>query len=232
MNPVSYPAAAAAGLLSFLSPCVLPLIPGYLSFLSGVSLSDLTESDKVSSRVVFNAIAFSLGFTLIFVFLGASATLVGSFLLAKLALLTKISGGLIVLLGLHTMGLTPIKWLYREKRFNFTRKPVGLLGSVGVGMAFAFGWTPCIGPILAAILTYAGTQQSVGLGIGLLVAYSAGLAVPFILTAFLAKPAFRFLNRIKAKMKYVEWGAGGLLIAIGLLIYTDNLSRLASFTLR
>lgn len=226
---VSYPTALAAGLFSFLSPCVLPLIPGYLSFLSGVSLAELSERDRPSGKVFLNALCFTLGFTLIFTLLGASATALGSLLLSKLTLLTKISGALIVLLGLHVMGLTPIGWLYREKRIQVTRKPVGLLGSVGVGMAFAFGWTPCIGPILAAILTYASTQESVWVGVRLLITYSLGLGIPFLLTALLAKPAFALLNEMKARMRWIELGSGCLLVGVGLLIFTDNLSRLAQF---
>lgn len=224
MVDVSYSAAFVAGLLSFLSPCILPVVPGYLSFLSGVSLNEMREG---SPRVIINAIAFTLGFSFIFILLGASATAVGGFLLSKLSVLTKVSGVLVALLGLHVMGLTPIKWLYVERRAQFTQKPVGIFGSVLVGMAFAFGWTPCIGPILAAILTYAGTRQSVWQGIALLSAYSAGLGIPFILTGVLAKPALAFLNRMKAKMRVVEISAGALLVALGILIYTNQFSRLA-----
>ena len=186
--------------MSFISPCVLPLIPGYLSFVSGVTLDEMRGSWAAASRLparrrraVIMSLAFVLGFSLVFVSLGASATAIGSLLMEHLSLLGKIAGIVIILFGLHMMGVLKIGWLYNEKRDADVAKPAGFFGAMLVGVAFAFGWTPCIGPILAAILAVAATQESVGEGVKLLAVYSAGLGVPFIATSLAIN---KFLRRL------------------------------------
>ncbi|MFP5501748.1 MAG: cytochrome c biogenesis CcdA family protein [Candidatus Sericytochromatia bacterium] len=230
MNSIPLYTAFGAGLASFLSPCVLPLVPGYLSFLSGASIDQLRAEGgdrEVRGRVIANAGAFVVGFSLIFVLLGASATVLGQLLLAQMPLLSKVAGVLIIGFGLHTMGVLKLGWLYREKRMQLTRKPVGLLGSGLVGMAFAFGWTPCIGPILAGILAYAGTQQTMGEGITLLAAYSVGLGIPFLLAGLGFDRFSRIADRFKRQMRAVEIVSGLLLVGIGILIATNSLTALS-----
>jgi len=189
MHSVSYAAAFVAGLLSFVSPCVLPLIPGYLSFVSGLSLEEMRGTSATISapaarrQVLVSSIAFIIGFSLVFISLGASASALGAFVGKRLPLLGKVAGVVLVIFGLHTMGVFRLRWLESEKRVQTRNRPAGLVGSVLVGIAFAFGWTPCIGPILAGILTIAGVQDTVGQGVKLLAVYSAGLGLPFLLTA-------------------------------------------------
>lgn len=190
MTDISIAAAIVAGIVSFLSPCVLPIVPGYLSYLSGMSALDVEDTIGGGARrrthrrgVTRNAVAFVLGFTTIFVMLGASATTVGRFLASHSDLFAKLAGAVIVVFGLHILGVLRFPFLYREKRIQTTRQPRTLLGSYGVGMAFGFGWTPCIGPILAGVLTIAGTRETVFQGMGLLLVYSLGLGVPFLLAA-------------------------------------------------
>jgi cytochrome c-type biogenesis protein len=228
--------AFSAGLMSFLSPCVLPLVPGYLSFVSGVNLAAARQTQSagepvvIDTRVVLaNALVFVLGFSSVFIALGASATALGSQLLAHLPLLGKIAGGMLVLFGLHMTGLIPIKALYREKRFQVTNKPLGLLGAFAVGCAFAFGWTPCIGPILAGILTMAASADTINEGVKLLAAYSAGLGVPFLLAALLIKQFYAWFDSMKNHFRKVEIVSGLLLMAVGVLIYTGRLSEISNY---
>lgn len=227
---ISFPTAFLAGLISFLSPCVLPLVPGYLSYISGVSSDQMRSgaSNAMRRKVLVNSLGFILGFSLVFVALGATATFLGQFLTEKLPLLSKIAGVVIVLFGLHTMGVFRIKALYMEKRFQVAAKPAGIFGSILVGLAFAFGWTPCIGPILAAILTYASQQDTLGQGVLLLLAYSLGLGVPFFLTALAINAFFTLFDRLKRHMRLIEIGSGLLLMGVGVLIFTNNLSLLAN----
>jgi cytochrome c-type biogenesis protein len=231
-------AAFGAGLLSFISPCVLPLIPGYLSYVSGLSLEDLRGGpDGVGSqpspegrrRVVGASLAFILGFSLVFVALGASASLIGQFLMSRLTLLGRIAGAIIIVFGLHTMGVLRIEWLYRDARVTTTRKPAGPLGATLVGIAFAFGWTPCIGPILAGILAVAAAQDTVGDGIRLLSAYSLGLAVPFFGTALAINRFFAAFARIRRHYHTIEVVSGTLLVVIGLLIFTNRFTIIAQW---
>lgn len=253
MNHMSLAVALGAGLVSFLSPCVLPLVPGYLSFVAGVSIEELKNGQQlavasevsegggvatvtvpqqappVQGRVIANTVAFVLGFSLVFVLLGASATALGSFLLAKQHLLAQIAGAVVILFGLHTVGLLKIPFLYQERRAQITRKPAGLVGSFMVGLAFAFGWTPCIGPVLAGILSLAATQQTLGAGIELLVAYSAGLAIPFLLTALAFNRLMAVFDQVKRHMRTVELVSGGLLIGVGALIMTNSLTILSAW---
>ena len=227
MTDVSAPAAFLAGLVSFLSPCVLPLVPGYISYISGASLEDLREG-KGGAGVVVRALFFVIGFSLVFVLLGASATWVGHFLLEKLSILTKIAGVIIIVFGLHLIGVFRIGFLYREKRIHSTGKPTSPLGAFVVGPAFAFGWTPCIGPVLAGIIAYAGTKDTVNEGVMLLSFYSLGIGLPFFLTALAVDKFFAFFDRIKSHFRKVEIVGGVFLVLMGLLIFTNNLTLLSS----
>ncbi|SYZ73352.1 Cytochrome c-type biogenesis protein CcdA [Candidatus Zixiibacteriota bacterium] len=228
---VGYFSALLAGGLSFVSPCVLPLIPGYISFISGVSLEELTDREKASkhlARVAINTIFFVIGFSLVFVALGASASFIGKWLFQNLALFNKIAGVLIFVFGLHVAGVFRIRALNYEKRIHAGSKKFGIWGSVLIGMAFAFGWTPCIGPILGSILTMAANQETVSQGILLLGFYSAGLGIPFILTALLFNWLIGFFGFIKRHFRAVEIISGGLLMAIGVLIFFNLLQVIAN----
>lgn len=230
MSSIPFYTAFGAGLISFISPCVLPLVPGYLSFLSGVSLEQLRDAEEqqaIRGRVLANSLAFVAGFSLIFVLLGASASFIGQFLLVQLPLLSKLAGALIILFGLHTMGVLRFSWLYQEKRVQLQRKPMGILGSVLFGMAFAFGWTPCIGPILAGILTFASAQETLAQGITLLALYSLGLGIPFILAGLGFERFLKVADRFKRRMRAIEVVSGLLLVVIGVMIATNSLSWLA-----
>ncbi|MDD5629309.1 MAG: cytochrome c biogenesis protein CcdA [Elusimicrobia bacterium] len=229
MHSVSVGAAFLAGLASFLSPCVLPLVPGYISFMSGLSLEELssdTAGPTAGRRAAWASVFFVLGFSAVFTALGASASLVGRLLAAHLAVLSKLAGVLVIVFGLHISGLVPIKWLYYTKRADTSKLAPGLLGSFLMGLAFAFGWTPCIGPILAGILALAATQESVAQGVGLLFVYSLGLGVPFILTGLGLNAFLRFFARYKRFIRWGEVAAGVLLMAIGLLLISNRMSWL------
>jgi cytochrome c-type biogenesis protein len=235
-NP-TFVAAFFAGVLSFVSPCVLPLIPGYLSYISGVTLDDMQGTgtagaatvDASRRRVLIASIFFILGFSFVFVSLGAAASVVGDFLGQRLRLLGKIAGVVVILFGLHTMGLLRINWLYSEKRVQVDRKPRGLIGAFLVGLAFAFGWTPCIGPILAGILAIAGAQDTVWKGIQLLAIYSLGLGIPFLLTALAINRFFSAMARIRKHYHAIEVASGLLLCVIGVLIFTDRFTIIARY---
>ena len=239
-------AAFGAGLLSFISPCVLPLIPGYLSYVSGISLDEMRGSATVlgggaatavagSARVetrrqvVLTSAAFILGFSLVFVALGASASMIGQFLTSRLTILGKVAGAIIIVFGLHTMGVLRIEWLYQEKRVQTTRRPVGFVGAVLVGIAFAFGWTPCLGPILAGILALAAAQDTVGQGVRLLSAYSLGLGVPFLATALAIDRFFDAFAKIRRHYHAIEVVSGVLLVVIGVLIFTNRFTIIAQW---
>lgn len=227
---VSLITAFVAGLLSFLSPCVLPLIPGYISFISGASLQELSgtaDISRVRRKVMFNSIAFVLGFTVVFILLGASATAISKLMLKYLRPISIIAGSVIIIIGLHTMGILKIAALYSEKRFQTNTKPVNVFGSFVIGLAFAFGWTPCIGPILAGILAIAAGQDTVWEGIRLLAVYSLGLGIPFLITAYSITLFFKMFDKIKKYLNIIEWIAGLLLIIIGILMITGGLSALA-----
>lgn len=235
MDNISTAASFAAGLLSFASPCILPLIPAYLSFISGVSVLEMRRGpggESPPGRVFLNALFFVLGFSCVFVLLGASATAVGKALISQISLLKKAAGLLIVFFGLHMLGVFRIRLLDREKRYHQKEKPIGLLGSFGVGVAFALGWTPCIGPILAAVLFYASTRETVGQGIWLLTVYSAGLGIPFLLAAIGIDRFVRFSQTFRRHFRAVEVFSGLLLIALGILILTDDISRITLILLK
>jgi len=235
MDNVSLFAAFTAGLLSFLSPCILPLIPAYLSFISGVSLSEMGKEAfhrKSSARVLSNALFFVLGFSFVFVSLGASATFLGKFLLAELGILRRIAGVLVILFGFHMLGVFRVGFLDQERRYHQRKKSLGLFGSFLVGLAFALGWTPCIGPILATILFLASTKETVGQGVWMLAVYSAGLGIPFLLAALAIDRFFQVSSAFKRHFRVIEIASGLLLIAVGILILTDDLTRITTYLLR
>lgn len=226
-----------AGVLSFISPCVLPIVPGYISFISGSSLQELKDQAELGAekrrelfrRVTSNSVAFVIGFSVVFVVMGASATYIGQLFAANRLLLGRIAGVVIILFGLHTMGLLPIKWLNYEKRFQTNTKKLGLMGSFLIGLAFAFGWSPCIGPILAGVLVLAAQQDTVAQGVVMLVAYSLGLGVPFILTGMAINRFLNVMSKLKRHMRLIEVVAGALLVAVGVLVATDSLQILSRY---
>ncbi|MFL5097056.1 MAG: cytochrome c biogenesis CcdA family protein [Xanthobacteraceae bacterium] len=223
-------AALLAGALSFLSPCVLPLVPPYLVYLTGTSLERLADPEtKPAARrdTVFAALLFVLGFTTVFVALGAGASAVGATLRAYANVLATLAGIAIMIMGLHFLGLMPIAMLAREKRFE-VGKPAGLWGAYAMGLAFAFGWTPCIGPILAAILAVAASEATVVKGAGLLAIYSLGLGVPFLIAAIAVEPFAAFLARFRTHLGTVEKVMGGLLVLTGIAFLTGFVTE-ASF---
>ena len=230
---VEIPAAILAGFLSFISPCVLPLIPGYLSFISGVSIEDLSAQKKGSQwwKIVINTVFFVIGFSLVFVILGAGATKIGHLLQSNMNIFNKVAGVIVFLFGLHVVGVFKIGALNYEKRFHARKKSMGVIGSMLIGIAFAFGWTPCIGPILGAILTLAAQQNSVNHGIVLLLFYSAGLGVPFILTALLFNYLIGAFGFIKRHFRTVEIISGALLMLVGILIFFNLLQIISTFIL-
>jgi cytochrome c-type biogenesis protein len=229
---VTVAAAFAAGTLSFLSPCVLPLVPPYLVYMTGTSLERLADAEpapRVRRETVAASLLFVLGFTTVFVALGASASAVGAVLHAYSDVLGKIAGAVIVVMGLHFLGLTPIAWLMREKRVQVA-KPVGLWGAYVMGLAFAFGWTPCIGPVLSTILGVAASKETVAEGAGLLAVYSAGLGVPFIAAALFVEPVTALLSRFKRHMAIIEMAMGGLLVLTGIAFIAASVTTFNFFT--
>jgi cytochrome c-type biogenesis protein len=228
-------AAFAAGFLSFISPCVLPLIPGYISFISGMTLEEMQgKSDPASAsssrqRVLLASIAFVMGFTVVFVIMGASATAIGKFVKEYAPIIAKIAGTLLVIFGLHMMGVFRIRLLENDTRVHTNRKPAGPLGAFVVGTAFAFAWTPCIGPILGGILTMAASRDSVGEGMQMLAAYSLGLGIPFLLTSVAINQFFTAAARIRKHYRAIEIVSGVLLILVGLLIFFDQFTLIAKY---
>jgi len=219
-------------LLSFLSPCVLPLIPSYITYITGLSFSDLQAehpSHIVRQKSILHSIAFILGFTLVFVLLGASATLMGSFFLSNATLIRKTGGILIILFGIHVTGLIPFKLFMSEKRLTIKHKPAGYFGSFLVGLVFAAGWTPCIGPILAAILTLAATESDVYHGIVLLLFYSLGLGIPFLLSSLAMHQFLQIFNRFKKYIRVFEVITGLFLVIAGIMLYFNWLTRLSGY---
>jgi cytochrome c-type biogenesis protein len=224
--------AFAAGLISFLSPCVLPLVPGYISIVSGSSLDQLKAHGKQGSllrTVLMNSITFIVGFSITFVILGASATWLGQVLVSWRQLLDRIAGLILIVFGVHVLGIVKINALYQDKRFHNVDAPRGAAGSLLMGLAFAFGWTPCLGPILAGILAIASTKQTVSEGMFLLGVYSAGLGIPFLLTSLALNQFLSFYSRFKKHFHAVEMVSGALVIAVGIMMVTGSLTRLATW---
>ena len=239
--------AFVAGVLSFVSPCVLPLIPGYISFISGATLEEMrgraapaagvaeagtavatAPPAGASRRILLTSLAFVAGFSLVFVAFGATASVIGQLLGSNKSKIAYVAGALLIVLGLHMMGVFRIGFLDYEKRARASKRPAGLLGAGLVGIAFAFGWTPCIGPILGGILTIAGTQESVAQGVLLLAAYSLGLGVPFLLTAVAINRFFAAFARIRRHYRAIEMVSGGLLIGIGLLMLLGRMTAITN----
>ena len=234
MHDVTFLAALIAGLVSFLSPCVLPLVPPYLVFLAGTSIERLADKEpeqRVRRDTVAAALLFVLGFSTVFVALGASASVIGSLIRAYSGPLAIVAGVIIIIMGLHFLGITPIAWLHRQKRLEES-KPVGLWGAYVIGLAFAFGWTPCIGPILAAILAVAASEQTVTKGAALLAVYSLGLGIPFIIAAFAIEPFAAFLARFKNYLHRVEQAMGALLVLTGIAFLTGSLNEVSVWLLQ
>ena len=226
--------AFIAGLLSFISPCVLPLVPPYLCYLAGVSLEEYkgkTSLPSASRRVIASSVAFVVGFSVVFVSLGASASAMGQVVQEYYKWLSVVAGVLIILMGLHFLGLFNIALFNRHAQVEVTKKPTGIPGAFVMGLAFAFGWTPCVGPVLAVILFGAGAKETVGEGVKLLSAYSAGIGLPFILAAVFVGPFMGFMGRFRRHLGKVEKVIGVLLVVTGILFLTGGMSTMAYFLL-
>ena len=229
---VSIFVAISAGIISFLSPCILPVIPSYLAFITGISLEELSQLEslrKVRKKVIANSLMFILGFSILFITLGVSATFIGKFLYKNIRWFEIIGGVLVIILGLHFAGIFRLKFLDREKKIHLKKKPLGYLGTCLVGMAFGAGWTLCVGPILGAILAMAATTQDILKGIILLVFYSAGLGIPFLLSAIILHKFFEYFKTIRKYFKVISIVGGVLLIIVGILLISGYFSTLSSF---
>ena len=221
---VSFPAAFLAGLLSFFSPCVLPLIPAYFTFITGFSLEELTEGNiEIRKKVILSTISFVLGFSVVFILMGGSASYLGGLIYKYKNLIRIIGGVLIIILGIHLTGVFRIRSLEFEKRIQIEKKPLHFLGTFIIGMAFGAGWSPCIGPLLGSILIVAGSQETIGQGMVLLGVYSAGLALPFVIISVFINFLLIFIQRASQVLKYVNVVAGILLILVGLVLVTNKL---------
>src|SRR5438067_2765192 len=231
MSSLPLPIAAfLAGLISFLSPCVLPLVPGYVSLISGAGVEELKSSEsQLLRKLMLNSMGFIVGFSVVFVTLGAISTEVGQLLARYKSMLAQIAGVVIILFGLHLTGVFKIKALYTDARLHSVKGNSTPFGAFVIGFAFAFGWTPCLGPILTAILTIAGEQDTLVKGILLLAVYSLGLAVPFLLTSLLMERFLKFYSRFRSKMHALEIASGGLLIALGVLLVIGRFTLISSW---
>jgi len=221
LSDVAVPIAFGAGLASFLSPCVLPLIPSYVTFITGMTLDDVARAKRTA---LVHSLLFVLGFSLIFLALGASATLLGRLLVTYRVWISRVGGVLVLIFGLYLLGVFNLGVFARERRVHITDKPLGYLGTVVVGIAFGAGWTPCIGPILGSILTYAATQADVSRGVGLLAAYSLGLAIPFVAAAVAIERFVSVFQRMRSGMVWISRISGGLLVIVAILMLTDYLT--------
>lgn len=226
VQQISLVMAFFAGVLTFLSPCVLPLIPAYISFITGVSINELIvgqkEREKVTGRILLEIVLFIIGFSLVFILLGASASYLGKLLLTHIRLLRTVGGILVIFFGLYIAGGFQMGFLGYEKRIHLQMKPANIFGSLIVGIVFALGWTPCAGPILASILTYASAQEAVGKGILLLSSYSLGLGIPFLISGMAINLFLKSFRKVKKYLKFLSVVSGGLLILFGILILTGK----------
>ena len=221
--------AFIGGLLSFLSPCVLPLVPPYICFIAGLTLDQVTgeeESPGVGGRVFSSALAFVAGFTVVFVILGASASVLGQLLVEHMRWLSVLAGAAILIMGLHFLGVLKIALFYRQAQVQVDRKPAGLIGAFVIGLAFAFGWTPCVGPVLAAILFVAGAEDTVFDGAILLAVYSLGIGIPFLVAAMFAGPFLKLMRRYSRHLGKVEKTMGALLVVTGILFMTGSMNEI------
>lgn len=234
MLDVGFGAALLAGLLSFISPCVLPIVPPYLAYLAGLSFDQVRERGSepvVARQIMLASTAFVAGFTTVFVALGATASIIGQAVAQWFDVLSVIAGVIIIVMGLHFLGVFRLGLLYREARVQVAKKPAGPIGAYVMGLAFAFGWTPCVGPVLAAILFIAGAEDTALRGAGLLAVYSFGIGLPFILAAVFASRFIGWANRFKRHMATVEKAMGALLVITGILFITGQMSRIAQWLL-
>jgi cytochrome c-type biogenesis protein len=221
-----------AGILSFLSPCVLPLVPGYISIISGFSLDQLkgnSASGSLKRSVILSSIMFVIGFSISFMVIGATATAVGRWVLTSMPILHKIAGIIMIIFGLHVLGVFRITALYQDKRMHSVQTSSGMIGALVLGLVFALGWSPCLGPILSVILGLASEQETVARGMFLLLVYSAGLGVPFLMTSFGLNQFLAFYNRFKKHFRALELVSGVLILGVGVLIFTDQMTQLNQY---
>ncbi|MDC3086357.1 cytochrome c biogenesis CcdA family protein [Pelagibacteraceae bacterium] len=234
MAEISYFYVALAGLLSFLSPCVLPIVPGYLCFLAGTSLDKIASGEDASKErnVFYFALSFVFGFSTVFILLGASATLLSGIIYEYLDILRVVGGIIIIIFGIHFMQIIQLPFLNRDTRYQIESYRPGIVGSYVIGLSFAFGWTPCIGPILGSVLSIAASSETVTYGIVLLMLYSAGLGIPFLLAAYAINGFMRFLSKIRNYIRAIEIFTGVLLVIFGILILTNRIQELAFFFIK
>lgn len=229
---ISLLAAFSAGLLSFVSPCVLPLVPSYISYITGLSIEQLTdasERNKFKSAIILNALLFIGGFSTVFIAFGASASFLGQILITYQDHIRRIGGVMIIVFGLYLLGILNLNFLKMEHRYQFRNRPVGYLGSFLIGIAFAAGWTPCVGPVLGTILLYASTTDSLWSGVVLLACYSLGLGLPLFLTALGVDRFLAYFKEVRAYLWGVSTVSGVLLIVVGVMIYANSLTMITSF---
>ena len=234
MAEISYFYVVLAGLLSFLSPCVLPIVPGYLCFLAGTSLDKIASGEDASKErnVFYFALSFVFGFSTVFILLGASATLLSGLIYEYLDILRVVGGIIIIIFGIHFMQIIQLPFLNRDTRYQIESYRPGILGSYVIGLSFAFGWTPCIGPILGSVLSIAASSETVTYGIVLLMLYSAGLGIPFLLAAYAINGFMKFLSKIRNYIRVIEIFTGVLLVIFGILILTNRIQELAFFFIK
>ena len=234
MAEISYFYVVLAGLLSFLSPCVLPIVPGYLCFLAGTSLDKISSGEDASKErnVFYFALSFVFGFSTVFILLGASATLLSGLIYEYLDILRVVGGIIIIIFGIHFMQIIQLPFLNRDTRYQIESYRPGIVGSYVIGLSFAFGWTPCIGPILGSVLSIAASSETVTYGIVLLMLYSAGLGIPFLLAAYAINGFMKFLSKIRNYIRVIEIFTGVLLVIFGILILTNRIQELAFFFIK
>ena len=231
MNDVSYPFAFLAGILSFLSPCVLPLIPSYVSFITGISFEDLTsgiDKKRITFLTITNSVAFISGFSTVFIFLGVSSSAIGNLLFQYIDVIRTIGGILVIIFGLFIAGFLKLDFLMKDKKIRFSGKPAGYVGTFLVGMTFAAGWSPCIGPMLGTILLFAGTKGSMVYGLKLLTVYSLGLAVPLFLSAVAINSFLSYSKKLIRYMRVIMIVSGLVLIVFGIMLLTDQVRVLSN----
>jgi len=234
MFDVTYGGAFLAGLLSFVSPCVLPIVPPYMAYLAGLTFDELKDGNRGAEstrQLILAAVGFVLGFTTVFVALGTTASFVGQSIARYFDILSIIAGAVIIVMGLHFLGVFRIALFYREARFQVSRRPAGLVGAYVMGLAFAFGWTPCVGPVLAAILFVAGAEESAARGASLLAIYSLGIGLPFLLAALFATRFLNWVAGFRRHMHKVEMAMGGILVLTGILFMTGQMTEIANWLL-
>lgn len=232
IQQISLFAAFSAGLLSFVSPCVLPLVPSYVSYISGLTveqLADTTQRQRFRKAIILNSLLFIAGFSVVFIAFGASASLIGQMLITYQEYIRKIGGVLIVIFGLYLLGVLNMGFLTTEKRFHFRHRPAGYAGSFLIGVAFAAGWTPCVGPVLGTILLYASTSDALANGVALLTAYSLGLGLPLFLTALGVDRFLTYFKQVRGYLRGVSAVSGVLLVVVGVMLYANSLTLLTGF---